>query len=327
MVSAIIITEEQDNDLFQDILNRQLNVLYSSLQSDNVKGLEQMIDQWYRHYQSKYDELESSLELERVIRQLFLFGANFASAKCLEYLHSCYPRPQEDLNSALCLVCNLAITRKEREPMYYSTTEIFTTRVGQRKKEQQYKIVQWLVSLGADLYYESSLEEEDNVSIEQRKYFSNIVQTLLWYHNTELLNQLCFDGLEISEEDIAFLLMMLDHQEQFPFIEENFVCICKFITSKQRYRLLLDMASRGEYFLMKTFYLYIEDSYKNPLLYVELFHRCPSYITRQWVVETIGIDHTTFNGWLRMYDAKISESKKRKINFLYEIYQKEAKWQ
>ncbi len=325
MVVALSPIEEQD--LFQETLNRQVSVLYSSLQSDNVKGLEEMLQQWYTHYLTKYDDLETSLELERIVRQMFLFGANFASVKCIEYLHTCYPRCEDDLNTALFLVCNLAITRKDGQPVYYSALELFSTRVGQRKKEQQYNLIQWLVAQGANLYYESHLEEDDDIPVEQRKYFSNIVQTLLWYSNTDLLNRLCFDGLEISEEDIAFLSGMLDSQEQFPFIEENFVCINKFITSKQRYRLLLEMASRGEYFLMKTFYLFLEDSYKTPELYVELFHRCPSYITRQWIVETVGIDHHTFNGWLRVYDSKMSASKKRKINFLYEMYQKEAKWQ
>lgn len=187
-------------------------------------------------------------------------------------------------------------------------------------------MIQWLLSQGADLYCESPSSTED-VPIEQRKEFTNVVQTLLWYHNTELLNRLCSDGLEICKDDLLFLLMMLDSQELFPFIEENFMCISKYITSSQAYLLLLEMASRGEYFLMKTLYGYIGESHKKPDLYVELFRRCPSYITRQWITETLEIDNETFNRWIRESDAKQTESKKRKIIFLYEIHQKEAKWQ
>ncbi len=218
------------------------------------------------------------------------------------------------------------MNKENNDIVYYSTTEVFRRRTGERKKENQYDLIQWLLSQGADLYYESSSNDED-LPIEQRKEFTNVTQTLLWYCNTELLNRLCQDGLEIHKDDLIFLSRMLDSQENFPFIEENYLCISSYITSSQAYSLMLEMASRGEYFLMKTLYGYIGESYKRPELYVELFRRCPSYITRQWVTELLEISHETFNEWIRESDAKQSESKKRKINFLYEIYQKEAKWQ
>ena len=326
----------QENDLFQETLNRQVCVLYNSLQSDNVNGVSSMFNEWYAHYLSRHDELETSIELERMIREMFELGANFASVKCLEYFQTHYPRSLEELNKALLLVCHFGCsppktslsnqcTLKE-DIMYYSTTEVFRRRTGERKKENQYALIQWLLSQGADLYYES-LSSTDDVPIEQRKEFTNVVQTLLWYCNTELLNRLCSDGLKIHHEDLVFLSMMLDSKELFPFIEENYLCLSKYMTSSQSYSLMLDMASRGEYFLMKTLYGYIGESYKRPELYVELFRRSPSYITRQWITETLEIDNDTLNRWIRESDAKQTESKKRKINFLYEIYHKEAKWQ
>ena len=324
MVTSL--THSQEEDLFQENINRQICVLYNSLQSDNINGVSSMIREWYIHYRTKYDELETTIELERMIREIFKIAANFASAKCLDYFHTRYPRCQDELNEALLLVCHFGCNRKNNDIVYYSTTEVFNRRTGERKKENQYALIQWLLSQGADLYTESP-SIDDDLSIEQRKHFTNVTQTLLWYCNTELLNRLCADGLEIHKDDLVFLSMMLDSQENFPFIEENYLCISKYITSSQAYCLMLDMASRGEYFLMKTLYGYIGDSRKRPEMYVELFRRCPSYITRQWVTDLLEITHETFNEWIRESDAKQSESKKRKINFLYEIYQKEAKWQ
>ena len=332
MVTSL--THSREEDLFQETLNRQICVLYNSLQSDNVNGVFSMIHEWYTHYLSRHDELETSIELERMIGEMFKITANFASVKCIEYLHTRYPRCQDELNEALLLVCHFGMNRsnnyqgtcKTDDIVYYSTTEVFKKRTGERKKENQYVLIQWLLSQGADLYYESPLIDED-LPVEQRKQFATVIQTLLWYHNIELLNRLCQDGLEIHHEDLVFLSSMLDSQENFPFIEENFLCLSKYMTSSQAYCLMLEMASRGEYLLMKTLYGYIGESYKRPELYVELFRRCPSYITRQWVTELLEISHETFNEWIRESDAKQSESKKRKINFLYEIYQKEAKWQ
>jgi hypothetical protein len=324
MVTSLLCSFEKE-DLFQEIQNHQFNVLYSSLQSDNVIGMEEMICEWYTHYLTKYDELETYIEFEYIIRQIFLSGANFASIKCLEYIQTHYPRNEEDLSMALLLVCNLTCTRKD-DIVYYSTTEVFRKRTGERKKETQYSLIKWLVSQGANIYYESR-NTDCNSPIEERKTFINVVQTLLWYHNIELLDRLCVDGLKISEEDLSFLLTMLESQDNFPFIEENFLCISKHVTSTQIYHLLLEMSSYGEYFLMKIFYSLLEDSYKSLDLYVELFHRCPSYITRQWITETIGIDNQTFNDWIKEYDRKERVIKKRKINFLYKIHQKEAKCQ
>jgi hypothetical protein len=315
-----------EDNLFQKNLNRQISVLYNSIQSDNVNGVSLMIHEWYIHYCTKYDEVEATIELERMVFEMFKIAANFASTKCLDYFQTHYPRCQDELNEALLFVCHLGMNRKLDDIAYFSTTELYKKRTGERKKEKQYSLIQWLLSLGADLYTEYPLTDEDQ-PIEQRKQFATVTQTLLWYHNTELLNRLCKDGLEIRNEDLVFLSTMLDSQENFPFIEENFLCISMYITSLQAYHLMLEMASRGEYFLMKTFYGYIGESRKRPEMYVEMFRRCPSYITRQWITETLEIDHDTLNGWIRESEGKQSESKKRKINFLYEIYQKEAKWQ
>ncbi len=54
----------REEDLFQETLNRQICVIYNSLQSDNVNGVFSMVNEWYTHYLSRHDELETSIELE-----------------------------------------------------------------------------------------------------------------------------------------------------------------------------------------------------------------------------------------------------------------------
>jgi hypothetical protein len=290
-----------------------LRVMSNSIYADNAKGLSQAFDKWYETLVQIKTEEDVFFEIERFASNAFERCADVGSLECLKWIYSECSRSEQELNEALFLVCDLAYSRTG-DIEYYSTREMYSNAVGFRKQKSQIQMIEWLVSRGANLqHYDSSrIDIDANRSIERRMYFPNIVQTVMWYHNTSLLHYLCIQGLTIDSQDIEFLFQMLEHQEHFPFIEELFQCVVLYVGQMIAYDMMMRLASHGEYFLLKTYYLYIHPDNKIPQMYVEIFQRCPSYIIRQWIIEIASIDHSTLNRWIEEYPCSLGV-KKRKL--------------